>query len=140
MALQKNALVAIVRVRGTVGVRKDISETLNRLGLPKTHNLSLVRATDSSIGMITKCSSYIAYGEVSKETLGKLLEHEHVEHSQEAIDALMNGTKEPREVLSMPIRLHPPRHGYKGTRKPYGHGGALGYRGNAIGELINRML
>ncbi|MEM0074641.1 MAG: hypothetical protein QXX70_01965 [Candidatus Micrarchaeaceae archaeon] len=102
--------------------------------------MTIVRATDSSIGMIAKCSNYIAYGEVSKEVLGKLLEHEKAEHSTEAIEALTNGTKEPKDVFNMPIRLHPPRHGYKSTRKPYGHGGALGYHGNAIGELIKRML
>ncbi|MGC8676372.1 MAG: uL30 family ribosomal protein [Candidatus Micrarchaeia archaeon] len=140
MVVKKDSLIAIVRVRGTVGVRKDIAETLDRLGLKHPNNLALVRATDSSIGMIAKCSSYIAYGEISSDVLAKVLESEGLKLSSEELAAIASGAKPLRDVVQMPIRLHPPRHGYKGTRKPYGHGGALGYRGNAINELIRRMV
>ena len=38
------------------------------------------------------------------------------------------------------IRLHPPVKGYEGNKRSYKNGGALGYRGAAVNDLINRML
>ena len=38
------------------------------------------------------------------------------------------------------IRLHPPRKGYEGIKRAYTTGGALGYRGKKINDLIKRML
>jgi large subunit ribosomal protein L30 len=38
------------------------------------------------------------------------------------------------------FRLHPPEKGYEGIKRSYRSGGALGYRGSAINELIARML
>ncbi|MGA3020674.1 MAG: hypothetical protein ABSD68_01865 [Candidatus Micrarchaeales archaeon] len=40
----------------------------------------------------------------------------------------------------MPLRMHPPRHGYEGIKKDFKSGGALGYRSNGINELIRRMI
>ncbi|MCK5561102.1 MAG: 50S ribosomal protein L30, partial [Thermoplasmata archaeon] len=38
------------------------------------------------------------------------------------------------------IRLHPPRKGYEGIKRAYTVGGALGYRGKKINELLARMI
>jgi large subunit ribosomal protein L30 len=38
------------------------------------------------------------------------------------------------------FRLSPPRKGYEGNKKSYQNGGALGYRGKDINDLIQRML
>jgi len=40
------------------------------------------------------------------------------------------------------FRLNPPTGGHerKGIKKPYALGGALGYRGKEINELIGRMI
>ena len=40
------------------------------------------------------------------------------------------------------FRLNAPRKGFgrKGIKHPYQNGGALGYRGQAINELIKRMI
>ena len=38
------------------------------------------------------------------------------------------------------FRLHPPRKGYEGIKRPYSLGGALGNRGDDINELLNRMI
>ncbi len=139
--LEENALLALVRVRGTVGVRKDIAETLKRLHLPKPNNLSLANVTKSSLGMINKCSNYITFGEIDESTLSKLFEKSNVKISQEDIKNLVSRKKTVQELgIKLPIRLHPPRHGYKSTRKPYKSGGALGYRGKDINKLIERML
>ncbi len=134
----KNKLIALIRIRGTVGVRKDIAETLKRLNLPHVNNLSLVRADLATMGMIKKCKDYITYGEISEETLAKILKKQNKEEG--AVKELIEGSRNIKEALEIPVRLHPPRHGYEGVKRPYGHGGSIGYRGNAINELINRML
>jgi large subunit ribosomal protein L30 len=38
------------------------------------------------------------------------------------------------------IRLHPPRKGYEGIKRSFQVGGALGYRGDEINTLIDRMI
>ena len=44
------------------------------------------------------------------------------------------------EAAKPVCRLHPPVKGYEGNKRSYRNGGALGYRGEAINDLINRML
>ena len=48
-------------------------------------------------------------------------------------------------ILAVPdvkplFRLHPPKGGWKSTKKPFVRGGALGYRGKAINDLVRRMV
>ena len=38
------------------------------------------------------------------------------------------------------FRLSPPKKGYGGSKRAYHAGGALGYRGKEINELIERMM
>ena len=38
------------------------------------------------------------------------------------------------------FRLHPPVKGYEGNKRSFQNGGALGYRGAKINDLVNRML
>ena len=71
----KNKLVAVVRIRGRVNVRGSITETLKRLNLKRVSNCTIIKATDSYMGMLNKCSNYVAYGEIDPETLGKLMEN-----------------------------------------------------------------
>ena len=44
------------------------------------------------------------------------------------------------EAAKPVFRLHPPVKGYEGNKRSYKNGGALGYRGEAINDLIARML
>ncbi len=135
-----NKLVAIVRIRGRVNVRSDITETLERLNLKRVSNCALVKVNDSYMGMINKCSNYVAYGEIDEPTLGSLLERRG---KGEGIDAksLMDGSFDSKELKKMmPFRLHPPRHGYKSTKLNVNQGGSLGYMGADINKLIARMV
>ncbi|HEV2165782.1 MAG TPA: 50S ribosomal protein L30, partial [Thermoplasmata archaeon] len=38
------------------------------------------------------------------------------------------------------FRLHPPKGGWRSTKKPFASGGALGYRGPAINDLARKMV
>ncbi len=134
-----NKLVAVVRIRGRVNVRGDITETLSRLNLKKVSNCTLIKVTDSYNGMLDKCKDYVAYGEIDEPTLTKLLER----HKTEGLDAkgLMEGKFDAKKLKEhVPFRLHPPRHGYKSTKLAFSQGGSLGYMGSDINKLIARMV
>jgi len=139
--VKENSILAVIRVRGTVGVKRSIAETLKRLNIPKVNNLALVKATKSNLGMVKAGATYITYGEIDAETMAKLLSKANAKASKEDIEAIINGKKELKDLgIKLPIRLHPPRHGYEGIKKGYKQGGALGYRGAEINKLISRML
>ncbi len=111
---------AVVRLRGKVGVKKDIEMTLNGLKLKSKLNCVLIDDTPSLRGAIKKLNYFVTWGEVSDETM-KLLE----KRRKNSFYALM-----------------PPRGGFerKGTKAPYRLGGALGYRGEKINDLLRRMV
>jgi large subunit ribosomal protein L30 len=133
-----NKLVAVVRIRGRVNVRSDITETLKRLNLKRVSNCTLVKVNDSYNGMLNKCSNYVAYGEIDEPTLNKLLER----HAKELnAKELMEGKFDYGKLKEqLPFRLHPPRHGYKSTKLNVKQGGSLGYLGGGINKLIARMV
>ena len=135
----ENKLLAVVRVRGSVKVRQEIKETLSRLNLDRVNNLSFVFGTKSNIGMIRKCNDFVTYGEIDEEKLSLLLSRKKVELSKEDLKEISTGRLKPREKISMPIKMSPPKGGYKGTKRSFSQGGALGYRGNAISALLDKM-
>lgn len=54
---------------------------------------------------------------------------------------LRNRQKDPKKIKNY-FRLNSPRKGFerKGIKKPFSIGGALGYRGSKINDLIKRMI
>ncbi len=109
--------LAVLRIRGRVGVRKDVERTMRMLGLKTKHSLALTSNSPEILGMIKKSQDFITWGEVSKDLLETL--------------------KEKGE--SNVYRLAPPKGGFK-TLKKHWPKGDLGYRGESINELIKRML
>jgi large subunit ribosomal protein L30 len=131
-------LVAVVRIRGTVNVRGDITETLKRLNLKRVSNCTVIRVNDSYDGMLKKCSNYVAFGEIDEPTLEKLLKR-HAEGF--TAKEVMDGKYDTEKFMAfIPFRLHPPRHGYRSTKLNVNQGGSLGYMGPKINELISRMV
>lgn len=153
------AKIALIRVRGKVGVRREIKDTLSMLRLHKVNHMVIVDENPSYKGMIQKVKDYITWGEIDKETLAKLLRkrgrltgnrrltEEYVQEKlgmsiDEFAQAVINGEKRLTDLegLKPVFRLHPPRGGHKTIKRPFKDGGALGYRGEKINELIERML
>jgi large subunit ribosomal protein L30 len=61
----------------------------------------------------------------------------------ELADAIISGKAEHGKLPFMTplFKLHPPTKGYKGkTKKAFRAGGEAGYRGEAINELVKRMI
>ena len=152
--------LAVVRIRGTVNVRKEIEDTLRMLNLERNCHATLIDDRPSFLGMLRKAQNVITWGEVSKETIALLLRKrgrivgnrkltdEYVKKiGYDSLDALAEAIYNLKVKLKdlpgvKPVfRLHPPRKGYKGTvKKSYSTGGETGYRGEAINDLIRRMI
>lgn len=112
--------IAVVRIRGVTGVKKDISDTLTMLNLHKKNFCAVVDDTPATRGMIFKVKDFVTYGMIDKETL-----------------ELLKNKGEKRFY-----RLNPPRKGYgrKGIKVPFSKGGALGDRKEKINDLLKRMI
>ena len=152
-------MLAVIRVRGRTGIRKEIEDTLQMLRLKRINHCVLVPETPEYLGMLKKAKDFITWGRINKETLVKLLkkrlkmlgdrnvdeeslkEITDFENFEDFADALMKGKVKLKDFKKLkPIfRLNPPRHGYKAIRLPYPKGD-LGDRGEKINELIERML
>lgn len=150
-------MIGVVRVRGSIGVSKDIKETLKRLNLNACNQLSLVK--EENKGMVSMAKNYVSFGEIDSDTLALVLEKRGRLLGDRKIskDFLQkNKFKDFKEMASSVIggksledfgvkrvfRLKPPRKGFerKGIKKQFSIGGALGYRGKKINELIKKMV
>lgn len=152
--------LAAVRVRGAVNVRGDIKDTLRMLRLTRPNHCVVLPATAAVEGMLRKAKDYITWGELRPEVLAHLLERRgrlrggkplseaYVTEAlgfgslDELAEALAGGrtTLGDLDGLKPVFRLHPPRKGYEGVKRSFGEGGALGYRGEAINDLLLRMV
>ncbi len=106
-------MLAVIRLRGSARIRRDVKETLNMLGLKRKHTLSVLPRTDAILGMVKKVESTVAWGDIDEAMAGSL------------------GGKI--------VHLKPPVKGFRAIKKPYPKGD-IGYRGKEISELIKRML
>ena len=108
---------------------------------------------------VTQVKDFVAWGEITPETLetlmrtrGRLegntpLTDDYVRETTsyagiaELAGALVEGEMKLRDVpgLKPVLRLHPPRKGYKSLKRTYPQGGALGYYGPEINELLYKM-
>jgi large subunit ribosomal protein L30 len=110
--------------------------------------------------MLQKAKDYVTWGEIDAPTLTQMIAargrlagdnsitDEYIKENTEfstAADmaaAMINSgyRMKDTEGAKAVFRLHPPVKGYKGIKRSFRNGGALGYRGEAINELIARML
>jgi len=150
----------VVRVRGVIGAKRDVKESLRMLHLQRNHHAVLIDDRPAYLGMLRKVKNYVTWGEASKETVtlllkkrgrmigDKKLSDEYAkkigyESLNELADAICEGKVEYKNLpeIKPVFRLHPPSKGFKGKiKKSYGTGGETGYRGEAINELIKRMV
>lgn len=146
-------LIAIIKIRSSIEKNEKIKNTFDRLRLRKKHVCVLFPKKPEIVGMVNKVKDFVAYGEIDKETLKELIEkrgrlkgNENVKLDKldkDFIDKLYENKVRLEDVGIKPFfRLHPPRKGFprKGIKKAFKEGGALGYWGKNINDLIRRML
>ena len=151
---------AVVKVRGTIRAQREARETLNMLRLARSNHAVLIDNRPSFIGMLYRVQNYVTWGEVSKETVAMLLKKRGrlagdkkltdgytKKIGYKSIDALAEAIANCKaEYQKLPniqplFKLPPPSKGFKGkTKKSYSAGGEAGYRGEAINELLKRMV
>ncbi|HZX12307.1 MAG TPA: 50S ribosomal protein L30 [Candidatus Nanoarchaeia archaeon] len=153
--------LAIVQVRGGIGLNRSIKDTFKLLKLPKKHSCVLVTYTPSIQGMLTKIKDYTTWGDINQETLKLLLEKrgrlaggkaltesylkEKTTHTFDSFSKNVlegNATLKDLPGLKPYFRLKPPTRGFErgGIKVPFSMGGVLGYRKDHINDLIKRML
>ncbi|ASJ14601.1 50S ribosomal protein L30 [Thermococcus radiotolerans] len=154
------AKLALIRLRSGIRAKGDVRDTLAMLRLHRINHLVLVDDNPSYKGMVQKVKDYITWGEIDAETLAELLRKrgrlignrpitdEYVKEKlgmtiEEFAEKVVAGEMKLTDLPNIkPVfRLHPPRGGLKGSKKrSFKEGGALGYRGERINDLIERML
>jgi len=161
---QEKKRLAVIRVRGKVHLRGDISDTMKLLNLTRVNHCVVVDNRVQYLGMINKAKDYITWGEIDAKIMNKLLskrgmltgnkkltddyisKNENINYNsiEELSTGIVDFNAEFKDVpdLKPVFRLRPPKKGYDrgGIKHPYSLGGALGYRGEKINELLERMI
>ena len=152
----------VIRVRSDRGVKPKIRDTMSMLNLTRVNHAVLIPDPPAYAGMLQKVKDYVTWGEIEADTIASLLkergrmtgdkpvtdaeikagsEYSTIKALAKAIaagDARTNDVEELKPVF----RLHPPRgtKGWGGIKRSFSIGGALGFRGEAITELVGRMI
>jgi len=152
-------MFAVIRIRGTVNVRKDLKDTLKMLRLDATNNCVLLPDAENYKGMLQKVRSLVTWGEIDKETLVAMLKKRMRISSEKKVDekilkqatgfdsfekfaeALIAGKIKIKDFdqIKKVFRLTPPSKGFKSVKDFY-PAGDLGHRGKEINELLERMI
>ncbi len=122
-------MFAVIRVRGTANVSRDLRHSLETMRLIKPNHCIILPENEYSSGMLRKVKDYVTWGKISDDTLKKL------------VKARGEGVKE-KEIPKHIFRLAPPKKGFEraGIKKAFTQGGVLGDRKEKINELIERMI
>jgi len=150
--------LAVVRIRGGPDLDEEVRDTLEMLNLHRPNHCTIVPDEPSYCGMLDEVKEAATWGEINDEVLEKLVKErgefeggldvneENVEDLtsfgsvDEFVDDIIENGVENVEKLKKVFRLHPPKKGYGKVTKSFGEGGAKGYRGEEINDLILRMV
>ena len=138
-------MILVIRISGLVEVPNRIDETLFRMRLRRKYSAVLLQHTKENMKLLQTVRNFVAYGEISKETLKELIEKRGVSKDKKKIDADKIIQELDRNTLDKSnlkpfFRLHPPRKGID-SKLHYGvKKGVLGDNNSTINELLGRML
>ena len=141
-------MFAVIRVRGSVGVKKDKKDTLQMLRLKRINHCIIISKDSDTIGMVKKVKDYVTWGEINDKNLEKLVvkrgrkmgNHRLKEEEAKRIASLILKDKSIKGKEIKPVfRLSPPSKGYRSTKLAFPKGD-LGYRGEKINDLLEKMM
>lgn len=152
--------ILVIRLRSNVNVRHDMDITLKSLNLTRVNHATVIPDTPAYRGMIQKVKDLVTFGTVDAATLedllakrgrteggepltdGYLAEHSDFKTIKDYAAALVEGSTRLGAVEGVKpvLRLAPPRKGHEGIKHSFVAGGALGDRGDRIGQLATRMV
>lgn len=152
-------MFAVIRIRGSAGVNKELKDTLKMLRLEAANNCVLLPETEDYKGMLQKVRSVVTWGEIDKNTAIAMLkkrmrlsgdkrvdekvlkEITGFDSFEKFADALISGKIKIKDLeqIKPVFRLTPPSKGFKSVKEFY-PSGDLGHRGKEINELLKRMI
>ncbi len=109
-------MFAVIRIRGTMGVRSAVAQALKQLKLTRVNHCVLLPENDQNKKLLVFVKDIVAWGKTSEEVVAAL-----------------------QKKGKAPYRLHPPIKGYGDIKIPYPRG-SLGNHGDKIDELLKRMI
>jgi large subunit ribosomal protein L30 len=152
-------VLAAIRIRGELHLRPEVRKTLELLRLHRVNHCVLLEDTPSARGMLKQVEAFVAFGEASQAVIERLLEKRGRLSGKRRLTAeylkskkisfgdlakqLAEGKANLEELGIKPVfRLHPPKKGFErqGIKRSFAEGGALGYRADAINDLVARMV
>lgn len=127
---KKVPMYAVVLVRGLINSNLKVRDTLYMMRLRRKNVCVVIEKNPSNLGMLHKAKDYVTWGEIDDDTLKQLIDKRSEKNPED-----------PKRTKPY-FRLNAPRKGFgrKGIKMPFSVGGALGYRGEKINDLIKRML
>jgi large subunit ribosomal protein L30 len=140
----------LIRIRGTIGLRKEVKDTFNMLRLKRSHNAVILPENPIYNGMIQKVKDFSIYGKISDKALEELIDKRlkmkngkpaTKEAKAKAIEAIKSGKllKDVKNIEPL-IRLNPPINGFKGgIKKTVKQGGSLG-KHESIDKIVEKMI
>ena len=152
----------VVRARSDVKVERSIRETMGYMNLTRVNHAVIIPDNPQYRGMLQKAKDYITWGQADAAMVERMLSErgrmggdapltdtivaEHTDYATIAdfAKAITAGEANVKDVpgLKRGFRLHPPRgpKGWGGIKRSFVVGGALGSRGDAIVDLVDRMI
>ncbi len=67
--------IAIIRIRGQVGMNKKIKDTLDMLRLHRKNYCTIIENKPELMGMVKKVKDYVAWGTITEEEKSKHPKH-----------------------------------------------------------------
>lgn len=138
-------MILVIRISGLVEVDRRINEALDRIRLRRKYSAILLRETAENMKLLQKIRNFVAYGDVTDETLLLLIQKRAMSVGGKKIDAksvVEQLKKKDLDELDIKpfFRLHPPRGGIV-TKFHFGvKQGVLGDNKGKINDLVRRML
>lgn len=141
-------LYAVVRVRGGASAIRETEDTAAKLRLVSVNSCTVVPSDGTHTGMLHMAADYLTWGEVSEDTLSRLIGKRGAMEDGSRPDGkqarslaskvMKAGTLKGSGIKPM-FRLAPPAGGLRSIRMHYPKGD-LGYRGAEINKLLERMI
>ena len=160
-SIEDSKRIAVIRVRGSVSRSTALKKTLQLLRLNHTNHCVIIDNRPTYRGMLQKAKDMVTWGELTPESTRELLikrgrlegnkkiTEEYIKKNtafssiDDFIGKFLNFEANLSDIqgLKPVFRLHPPIKGYKkrGVKYAFTLGGALGYCGTEINNLIHKM-
>lgn len=139
-------MILAIRISGQVEIPEKVSETLRRLRIHRKYSAVLVQPTTQNIKLLKHLRDYIAFGDITPETLKLLIEKRAVPIDKSkkvnAESVIAELEKKPLSKTSIKpfFRLHPPIGGLNTKDHFPVKRGVLGDNKEKINDLVRRML